>query len=294
MIRFYIDQTDGYPRKDRMARLASRRVVSHVAFSTTYAVNPAFRAFIALQATQKSVASPVGQGTPTLFIHGPGCASSCDYPGVAAAPALAGHRMLLVDLLGYGFSDRPTDFAYTVENHAETIVALADHLSLSSLNLFGYSMGGAITIAAARLLGKRVRHLVLGEPNLEPGGGFFSRKIAAPSEVEYVRTGHAELIAASAKDGDDIWAASMLASAPYAVHRSAVSLMEGSNPSWREQLYAMAMPRTVVFGERSLPDPDTERLPAGGVNVAVVENAGHSMAWENPAGLALAIRHGLG
>lgn len=201
--------------------------------------------------------------------------------------------MLLVDLLGYGFSDRPADFAYTVEGHAQTIVALADHLSLSSLNLFGHSMGGAVAIAAAHLLGERVRHLVLSEPNLEPGGGFYSRKIAALSEADYVQTGHTELIAASARDGDDIWAASMLVSAPYAVHRGAVSLVEGSDPSWREQLYAMAMPRTVVFGDRSLPDPDTERLPAAGVIVAIVENAGHSMAWDNPAGLARAIQHGL-
>src|SRR5580698_1808203 len=134
-----------------------------------------------------------GQGTPILFIHGLGCASSCDYPGVATAPALAGHRMLLVDLLGYGFSDRPTDFAYTVEDHAQTVVALADHLSLSALNLFGHSMGGAVAIAAARVLGERVGRLVLSEPNMEPGGGFYSRKIAALSEADYVRTGHAEL-----------------------------------------------------------------------------------------------------
>ncbi|WP_431823966.1 alpha/beta fold hydrolase [Burkholderia sp. F1] len=231
---------------------------------------------------------------PTLFIHGLGCASSCDYPGVAAAPALSGRRMLLVDLLGSGFSDRPTDFSYTVEDHAKTIAALADHLSFPELNLFGHSMGGAVAIVAAGLLGPRVRHLVLGEPNLEPGGGFFSSKIAARTEPDYVQTGHAELISASSGDGSDVWAASLQASAPYAVHRVAASLVEGSDPSWRDQLGSMAMPRTVVFGERSLPDPDTGRLAAEGVNVAIVENAGHSMAWENPAGLAQAIGDSLG
>ncbi|PCE30113.1 alpha/beta fold hydrolase [Burkholderia ubonensis] len=235
-----------------------------------------------------------GQGIPTLFIHGLGCASSCDYPGVAAAPALSGRRMLLVDLLGSGFSDRPTDFSYTVEDHAKAIAALADHLSFPELNLFGHSMGGAVAIVAAGLLGPRVRHLVLGEPNLEPGGGFFSRKIAALTETDYVQTGHAELISASAGDGSDVWAASLLASAPYAVHRAAVSLIAGSDPSWRDQLCSLAMPRTVVFGARSLPDPDTGRLAAEGVNVEIVEEAGHSMAWENPAGLAQAIRQSLG
>jgi pimeloyl-ACP methyl ester carboxylesterase len=234
-----------------------------------------------------------GQGIPTLFVHGIGCASSCDYPGVVAAPELSGHRRVLVDLLGFGFSDRPADFSYTIQDHAKTIVALVDHLALPSLNLFGHSMGGAVAIAAATLLGERVRHLVLGEPNLEQGGGFFSRKIAATTEADYVQTGHAALIAESAADGSDIWAASMSASAPYAVHRSAVSLIEGSHPSWREQLHSMQMPRTVIFGARSLPDVDTERLPTAGVNVTVVENAGHSMAWENPAGLAAAIRQAL-
>ncbi|MDW9230675.1 hypothetical protein C7S15_5149 [Burkholderia cepacia] len=34
------------------------------------------------------------------------------------------------------------DFSYTIQDHAGTIVALADHLALSSLNLFGHSMGG--------------------------------------------------------------------------------------------------------------------------------------------------------
>jgi len=50
------------------------------------------------------------------------------------------------------------------------------------------------------------------------------------------------------------------------------------------------MPRAVIFGANTLPHPDAERLPAIGVGVLVVPGAGHSMAWENPAGLARAIR----
>jgi len=53
------------------------------------------------------------------------------------------------------------------------------------------------------------------------------------------------------------------------------------------------MPRTVIFGARSLPDPDAERLKELGVAVRVVPDCGHAMAWENPAGLAAAIRASL-
>ncbi|MGD0036477.1 MAG: alpha/beta hydrolase [Bacteroidota bacterium] len=60
-------------------------------------------------------------------------------------------------------------------------------------------------------------------------------------------------------------------------------------PSWREQLAALQIPRTVLFGEYSLPSPDTKRLLEIRVKVRIIRNAGHSMAWENPAGLAQAI-----
>lgn len=155
-----------------------------------------------------------GEGPALLFIHGLGCASSCDYPSVAADAALRGRRMLLVDLLGSGFSDRPTGFGYTIEDHARSIVAMTEHVRLIELDLFGHSMGGAVAITAARMLGGRLRRLVLGEPNLEPGGGFFSRRIAAMTERDYVERGHDELVQASRTEGNAIWAASLAISAP--------------------------------------------------------------------------------
>ncbi len=234
-----------------------------------------------------------GDGPALMFVHGLGCASSCDYPSVAAEPALAGRRRILVDLLGSGFSDRPADFGYGVEDQARMLVRLADHLELPSFDLFGHSMGGAIAIATASLLRDRLAHLVVGEPNLLPGGGFFSRKIAAMSEREFIEGGHDKLAKAARMEGNGIWAASFAATASYAAHRGAASLVAGSNPTWRDQLLALNMPRTMIFGEKSLPDPDADRLPGEGVNVVVVPEAGHSMAWENPAGLAKAIRQGL-
>lgn len=228
-----------------------------------------------------------GEGTPLLFVHGLGCASSSDYPRVAAEGALAGRRMLLLDLLGFGFSDRPVDFGYAVEDHARTVARLIEGLSLDRLDLFGHSMGGSIAVVAATLLSGRVRHLVLGEPNLDAGGGTFSRPIARQSEAEFVARGHAAVVREAT---DPIWAGSVSMASPVAVHRGAMSLVRGAVPSWREQLAALAMPRAVIFGALSLPHPDTERLPGIGVGVHVVPGAGHSMAWENPAGLAQAIR----
>ncbi|SCB20593.1 Pimeloyl-ACP methyl ester carboxylesterase [Rhizobium multihospitium] len=230
---------------------------------------------------------------PLLFVHGLGCASSCDYPTVAANPALSGRRLLLIDLPGSGFSDHPADFGYGITDHAQTIVEFIRGSKLESVDLFGHSMGGAVAIKVAHLLADRVRHLVLSEPNLDSGGGFFSRKIAEMSEADYLAHGHADLIRTCLTDGNDIWGASLSISSPYAVHRSASSLVLGDFPTWREQLYQLPMPTTVIFGENSLPDPDWETLPKHGINVEMVDQAGHSMAWENPQTLAAAIKRGL-
>ena len=51
-----------------------------------------------------------GNDIPILFLHGLGCAGSFDYPQVAAQRELEGHRRILVDLLGAGYSDKPENF----------------------------------------------------------------------------------------------------------------------------------------------------------------------------------------
>lgn len=234
-----------------------------------------------------------GEGPPLILVHGLGCASSCDYPTVAADPALRGRRMLLVDLLGSGFSDRPEAFGYTIDDHARCAVALVDALDLTQVDLFGHSMGGSVAIAAATMLGTRLGRLVVGEPNLDPGGGMFSRRIAAMPEADYRAGGQDVVVRASQAEGNDIWAASLSHTAAYAVHRTARALVEGSNPTWRSMLTHLPVPRRLIIGEQSMPYADAHGLPEAGVEIAIVARAGHSIPWDNPAGLAAAIAGGL-
>ncbi len=58
-------------------------------------------------------------------------------------------------------------------------------------------------------------------------------------------------------------------------------------------LYGLDRPKTVIFGEHSLPDADFERLPRQSVVTDMVPAAGHSMAWDNPGGLASALARAL-
>ena len=58
---------------------------------------------------------------PTLvFLAGLGLASTAIYPRVMVEPCLLGRRSILVDLFGSGYSDRPEQYSYSLEEHATT------------------------------------------------------------------------------------------------------------------------------------------------------------------------------
>lgn len=231
-----------------------------------------------------------GDGVPIIFIHGLGCASSFDYPQVASMCGLEQHRRLLVDLLGSGFSDKPDQFSYSIEEHADYLERFINHLDIGEFFIYGHSMGGAISInLAARCDGERLKGLILSEANLDSGGGFFSKKIASYNEQEYLNTGHTEIVQESKKESNENWAASLAMSSPIAIYRESISLIEGQSPCWRKVFYSLKASKTFIFGNNSLPDPDYMEIEKESINIEIIPDAGHSMAWEKPKGLATAI-----
>jgi pimeloyl-ACP methyl ester carboxylesterase len=227
-----------------------------------------------------------GEGDAILFIHGLGCSGSSDYPEVAVQSGLLKYRRIIVDLLGFGFSDKPQGFDYSARSHAKCLLELAEGLGLERLSLYGHSMGGAVALSLASLCVSKVYRIILSEANLDSGGGITSRAIAGQDMDHFIKEGFYEMAEASA---DPIWGASLLQSSPYAAYLFSKSAVEGENPSWREILYGLSCPRTFLFGEKSLPDPYEATLQEKGVSVDIVIGVGHSMASENPKSLAAAI-----
>jgi pimeloyl-ACP methyl ester carboxylesterase len=103
-----------------------------------------------------------GAGDPVVLIHGSG-------PGVTAyanwrlvLPALAENfRVLAPDMVGFGFSERPTNIEYGVQTWADQVVGLMDTLELPTAHLVGNSFGGAIALRIATQHPDRVGKLVL-------------------------------------------------------------------------------------------------------------------------------------
>jgi haloalkane dehalogenase len=71
-------------------------------------------------------------------------------------------RCIAVDYLGFGLSERPPGFGYTIEEHARTLGELVDHLNLDAYLAVGQDWGGPIGMAVATARADRVRGVVLG------------------------------------------------------------------------------------------------------------------------------------
>lgn len=235
-----------------------------------------------------------GEGLPILFIHGLGCAGSFDYVEIATKKEFLGHRRILIDLLGAGYSDKPLDFNYVVKNHAKYLSEFLEDLGLEQVIVFGHSLGGAIAIELCSLCEKRIERLILTEPNLDSATkGRTSWAVAQYTEENYKKS-ITRLIQYCESGKNTMWAATLknwLPEAAYQISRDAIVVRENS---WRSLLYSIKVPRYFIFGEKTLPSTDFEELPKHNITVKVVENAGHSMAWENPEGLAEIISSCLG
>ncbi|HUV69412.1 MAG TPA: alpha/beta hydrolase [Terracidiphilus sp.] len=102
---------------------------------------------------------PAG-GPVVVLVHGLG-ASAEDWLNLSPYLAKAGFRVYMPDLFGYGRSDKPADFSYSVRDEAGAVVGFMDALGLKQVDLGGWSMGGWIAQIIAAAHPERVRRLML-------------------------------------------------------------------------------------------------------------------------------------
>lgn len=85
-----------------------------------------------------------GRGRPVLMVHGNPTWGFL-YRKVALALQGQGLRVIMPDLIGFGFSDKPRDFsAHSIRNHSAWLGSLIDQLDLHDTILVVQDWGGAI------------------------------------------------------------------------------------------------------------------------------------------------------
>ncbi|MCI4371724.1 MAG: proline iminopeptidase-family hydrolase, partial [Thermoplasmata archaeon] len=104
-------------------------------------------------------------GTPTkatiLCLHG-GPGATHDYLLSLEDLAQFGYRVVLMDQLGCGKSERPRGTAeYTIPHNVEEVEGVRKALRLGKIHLMGSSYGGALAIATALKYQQNLRSLVI-------------------------------------------------------------------------------------------------------------------------------------
>jgi 2-succinyl-6-hydroxy-2,4-cyclohexadiene-1-carboxylate synthase len=232
-----------------------------------------------------------------VFLHGFGGTHHA-WDGVAARLDSERYRALALDLPGHGAqaeSERPITFAGCVDH---VLGAAPEHFTLC-----GYSLGGRVALHVALSAPTRVRRLVLvatsagiEDRDERLGRGLADRRLAdelesAPLERFIERWSVQQLFAADPPEVAQLAAEDQRRNRPAALAAALRGLGSGEmEPLW-ERLSELAMPTTVIAGERDqkysalarrmvdlLPDAELVMIPGG-----------HRLALESPAALADAL-----
>jgi pimeloyl-ACP methyl ester carboxylesterase len=126
-------------------------------------------AVTATGARGRTARSAAASGRTLILLHGLLLSQEMHKP-LAEDLAARGNRVITMDLLGHGHSDRPRDmWRYSMAKSAEQVVALLDHLQIDEAVVMGTSLGANVALEIAAHNPQRLRGMVIEMPVLDNG-----------------------------------------------------------------------------------------------------------------------------
>jgi len=248
-----------------------------------------------------------GAGEPIVLVHGFPGSSHLWHRVVPLLPA--GHRAVVLDLLGAGRSDpanSPADL--TAVAHVERLHAFFDELGIAAACVVGHGAGGAVAQALALTAPARVSRLVLVSSVAFDGRPAFRLATwlsGAPGTGALGAAPLAFLVRAAALDGyrgrTDGRRSLHLYLRPFTGRGRVASLAaqlralnDSSVPACAARLGELRCPTAIVWGARDpiLPVALAERLRAAiqGASLHVIADGRHYVPEEEPEEVARAVR----
>ena len=164
-----------------------------------------FRRYLVEAGDYRNHVMEIGQGRPVLCVHGN---PSWGFLYRKVALALTGRpvRVIMPDLVGLGFSDKPGTVAHTLDHHISWFGQLVDALDLDDLVLVVQDWGGAIGVGAMatrpeRLGGLVVLNTALSEPKPDFKATAFHRfgRLPVVSDLAYRLLGFPQIALGTAQ-----------------------------------------------------------------------------------------------
>ena len=210
-------------------------------------------------------------------------------------------RVIMPDLRGHGKSEIVPG-PFTMDQHADDLAALLDHLKIRRAVVAGLSMGGYVAFAFWRRYPERVRGLILADTRAEPdsaatkiGRDAASARVQQTGVAAYADEMLPRLLAPASLANKKIVEAvrKMMAEQP-------VEGIVGALGGLRDRVDSLAtlptitVPTLVIAGDADVitPPADARALAAAipGARLAVILRAGHLSPLENPRAFNAAVR----
>lgn len=245
-----------------------------------------------------------GSGDPLLLIHDFDLAGGSQWAPMT--PTLEGYRLLMPDLVDFGFSARPSQRGrlHTVVGQAETMLAMLEELGISKVSIVGAGLGGNVAAQMASLEPAVVDRLVLITPEiLGPKPSWHSLLYRLPTVGDAMTFtfigagGRADSrYASGCGDGgycpDDEMRAIRNTAALVPGTTDALTAMFATPPASTlpDSLSTITAPTLIVWGDGDAVTPLTEgedlQSTVSGSTLEVVTGAGHRPHLEDPEATA--------
>jgi len=136
--------------------------------------NPPFGRLVKLSSGYEMHYTEHGRGPAVVFIHGsgPGANAHSNFFANIGPISAAGYRCILPDMIGFGYSSKPTGVDYTLDLFTPALREFLDRIDVRDAVLVGNSLGGAIAMRLAIDDPPRVAKLVMTGP-----GGIETREV---------------------------------------------------------------------------------------------------------------------
>ncbi|MFL5354179.1 alpha/beta fold hydrolase [Archangium sp.] len=245
-----------------------------------------------------------GRGEPMVLLHG---IPTWGFLWSGLLPALAmTHRVLIPDLLGYGYSDRRDAFDRSIARQAEALDAWMDRLGVENAVVVGHDIGGGVAQHLALRFPRRVSRLGLMnsvcfdawplELMVQLGHPGVARKFSAQAVQRTLKTALKRAGFATAPPEGVV--EGLLE--PYATEvgklslvRNAAALNTNQTQELVPRLAHVGVPTRVIWGvdDTLLPVKWGERLvwEIPGAKLVRVEHARHFVMWDQPHAVMTAL-----
>jgi len=244
-----------------------------------------------------------GKGEPLILVHSAG-QSLYTFRRLFYKLAMY-YRVIAVDLVGHGYSDRPDFFDYTIGDHAESLARFMDSMGIESAHILGFSFGAGYALELAHKHPERVGKIVAICPGgvtsempltvrmMESGlfGGIASRMYNLKSVKKMLNECVFDHTVINEHDAAEYFKPVADSSSRYAVRRTLAEFDENALISSLREIQA---PVLLLWGEDDKWHPagevDEYRSSLHSCSCTVIRNAGHLVHEEKPDRIAELVR----